>query len=188
MVKYIPKTDKFSGLLSSWIRNPHVRLCTLRLLTSWAPTRKIICFGYAIPLIIFIVLSCFLWLGLELNPREELPSQLIDKPVPKVTYQFTKQQQQDFIRLTKQLRCMVCQNQALYDSMAPFAMDLKQQIYNMLIVDKTEQEITDFLVIRYGDFINYDPKFRPNTWLLWFAPLIFFSIGLLVLLKTVKKT
>jgi len=99
-------------------------------------------------------------------------------------YQFAQlQQQESFLTLTKQLRCTVCQNQALADSTAPLAMDLKQQIYGMLNAGKTEREVTEFLLVRYGDFINYAPEFRSDTWLLWFAPIILLSIGWLMLLR-----
>jgi len=103
-------------------------------------------------------------------------------------YAFTTpRQQQEFKELTTQLRCLVCQNQNLADSNAPLAKDLRQEIYQMLSQGQSKQEIRDFLVQRYGDFVLYKPPLQGNTVLLWLAPLVFLGIGLVVVLRLFTK-
>lgn len=73
-------------------------------------------------------------------------------------------------KLAQELRCLVCQNQSLADSHADLAQDLRNEVYRMITSGKTDQEIIDFLVARYGDFVLYRPPVSPLTWLLWFGP------------------
>ncbi|WP_026259240.1 cytochrome c-type biogenesis protein CcmH [Uliginosibacterium gangwonense] len=81
--------------------------------------------------------------------------------------------------LSTELRCLVCQNQTIADSQAGLAQDLRNQIREQLAAGRSEQEITDYLVQRYGDFILYRPPYRPYTLLLWGGPalLLFGGIG-----------
>lgn len=88
------------------------------------------------------------------------------------------EQEAVFKRLSHEIRCLVCQNQAIADSNAGLAKDLREEIYNMLKQGKTETEITEFLVERYGDFVLYDPPMKPATFMLWFGPLIMFFVAL----------
>lgn len=97
------------------------------------------------------------------------------------------QQEKIFQRLGNEIRCLVCQNQAIADSNAELAQDLKTEIYNMLQQGKSEQEIIDFLVQRYGDFVLYKPPFKPVTWLLWFGPLLMFFVALYFALRFVSS-
>lgn len=83
-----------------------------------------------------------------------------------------------FRNLVKDIRCMVCQNQTLLDSKAPLAVDLRREILIMMDKGKSDKEIIDFLVKRYGDFILYNPPLKSSTMLLWFGPLLFLLIGL----------
>ena len=80
--------------------------------------------------------------------------------------------EQQFRHLTEELRCPKCQNQNIADSSAPLAQDLRQKIYEMMQQDRNDQEIKDYLVQRYGDFITYRPPLKPITWLLWFGPFV----------------
>jgi len=101
---------------------------------------------------------------------------------------FESQQQQDrFDQLTKELRCLVCQNQNLADSDAPLAHDLRREVHAMLQTGQTNEEIKVFLVQRYGDFVLYRPPVQTNTYLLWVAPLLLLLGGALVLRSSVKK-
>jgi len=101
---------------------------------------------------------------------------------------FENQQQQDrFNRLTEELRCLVCQNQNLADSDAPLAHDLRREVHEMLISGKSNEQIKQFLVERYGDFVLYRPPVQKNTYLLWLGPLLLFLGGGLVLRSSVKK-
>ena len=94
------------------------------------------------------------------------------------------------IALSKELRCLVCQNETLAGSQSDFAKDLRREIREQLIANKSNQEITDFLVARYGDFILYRPPIKSTTLLLWFGPFIFLLIGagaLIIYLKQRRK-
>ena len=83
----------------------------------------------------------------------------------------------------------MCQNQSLADSNAPLAQDLRNEIYEMVNSKKNNNEILDFLVKRYGDFVLYRPPLKKNTWLLWFGPflilIIAISIGIIVIKKQI---
>jgi cytochrome c-type biogenesis protein CcmH len=91
-----------------------------------------------------------------------------------------------FQNLTKQLRCLVCQNQDLADSDAALAGDLRKQVFDMMQAGKSDAEIKQYLVDRYNDFVLYDPPVKPGTWLLWFTPLALVLIGAFVLVRIVR--
>lgn len=91
------------------------------------------------------------------------------------------------IALSEELRCLVCQNESLASSRSDFAKDLRREIREQLIANKSNQEITDFLVARYGDFVLYRPPMKPTTMLLWFGPFIFLLIGTGALIIYLKK-
>lgn len=76
------------------------------------------------------------------------------------------------IRLEEQLRCLVCQNQSIAESQADLALDLKRQVREMLAAGKSEAEVRDYMVERYGDFVLYDPPMKRSTLLLWLGPLL----------------
>ncbi|AHG41821.1 cytochrome C [Pseudomonas syringae CC1557] len=75
-----------------------------------------------------------------------------------------------YSELTRELRCPKCQNQDIADSNAPIAADLRKEIYRMLGEGQSNQQIIDFMVDRYGDFVRYKPSLSARTWLLWFGP------------------
>ncbi len=83
--------------------------------------------------------------------------------------------------LAGELRCLVCQNQSLADSHAPLALDLRQQIHQQLAQGRSEQQVVDFMVQRYGDFVLYEPPLNASTALLWFGPLLLLAAGLVAL-------
>jgi cytochrome c-type biogenesis protein CcmH len=82
--------------------------------------------------------------------------------------------------LEAELRCLVCQNQTLADSDAPLAVDLRTEIREMATKGRSDDEIREFLLDRYGDFVLYKPRFRPVTWLLWLGPFALLIVGALV--------
>lgn len=82
--------------------------------------------------------------------------------------------------LTEELRCLVCQNQSLADSNADLAEDLRTEVYTMLLAGKSDAEIVDFLVSRYGDFVLYRPPLKKTTVLLWFGPFAALAIGAVI--------
>lgn len=92
-----------------------------------------------------------------------------------------------FRALTTELRCVKCQNQDIYDSQAGVAEDLRRQIREQMHQGKTDQEIVDYLVARYGDFVRYRPPLKPLTALLWFGPFLFLVIGVTMLLLQIRK-
>lgn len=81
-------------------------------------------------------------------------------------------------QLIDELRCLVCQNQNLADSNAELAQDLRAQVYKMIEAGNTDQEIIDFMVMRYGDFVLYRPPFKLKTALLWAGPFLLLIIGI----------
>jgi cytochrome c-type biogenesis protein CcmH len=82
-----------------------------------------------------------------------------------------------FQALTKQLRCMVCQNESLADSTADLARDLRNDIFQQMQNGKSDRQIKDYLTARYSNFVLYDPPLNPGTWLLWFGPGLLLLIG-----------
>lgn len=98
-------------------------------------------------------------------------------------YQFDDPQDTErFTRLTQDLRCPKCQNQDLADSNSPVASDMRLKIYEMMQDGKSDDEITSYMVDRYGDFVRYTPPVRDKTLLLWFGPALAFILGLLLLI------
>ncbi len=88
-------------------------------------------------------------------------------------YRFNNaREQKRFEQLTNELRCLVCQNQNLAESNAALAVDLRNQIYNKIQHDVSDQEIIEYLVERYGDFILYRPPLNTVTFSLWFGPIL----------------
>ncbi len=99
----------------------------------------------------------------------------------------TPEQEARFKQLTLELRCTVCQNQNLADSDAQLAHDLRAEVHKMLMAGKSDDEIKQFMVQRYGDFVLYKPPVQTNTYLLWVAPALLLLIGALVLRANIKK-
>lgn len=91
-----------------------------------------------------------------------------------------------FQHLAKQLRCLVCQNQDLADSDADLAKDLRKQVFDMMRAGKSDDEIKQYLVARYNDFVLYDPPLKPGTWLLWFLPFALVVVGAVVLVRILR--
>lgn len=88
--------------------------------------------------------------------------------------------------LAEQLRCLVCQNQTIADSHADLAIDLKQQVREKLIQGWSDEQVIDYMVQRYGDFVLYRPPVKAQTWGLWFGPFALLLIGLAVLWRRLR--
>lgn len=88
--------------------------------------------------------------------------------------------------LSRELRCVVCQNEALSDSPAELAGDMRQEIRELMKDGKTDQQVLDFLTARYGDFVLFRPVFKPLTYLLWIGPFVFLGFGVLVWFMTLR--
>jgi cytochrome c-type biogenesis protein CcmH len=89
--------------------------------------------------------------------------------------------------LAEELRCLVCQNQTLAESNAPLAEDLRNQVRERMRKGQSDEEVIDFLVERYGDFVLYRPPLKATTVLLWFGPLLLLAVGFAVLLRRVRS-
>ena len=89
--------------------------------------------------------------------------------------------------ISEELRCLVCQNQTIADSHADLAIDLKNQVRDMLAQGKSNQEVTDYMVQRYGDFVLYRPPVKSTTWLLWFGPFLLMIGGIGFLFLKLKN-
>jgi len=99
----------------------------------------------------------------------------------------SKAEEQHFKDLIEELRCLVCQNQSLADSDAELAHDLRAEVYDMIQAGKSDEEIVEFLVARYGDFVLYDPPLKPSTYLIWFGPFVLLLIAALLLLRSIRR-
>ncbi len=90
--------------------------------------------------------------------------------------------QQQFVKLTQQLRCLVCQNENLAASTAPLAADLREKVYRMVLVGKSNAEIKTYFVKRYGNFVLFKPPVNKQTYLLWLLPflLLLFAVAILI--------
>jgi cytochrome c-type biogenesis protein CcmH len=97
------------------------------------------------------------------------------------------QKTEDFRALTSELRCLVCQNESLAGSNADLAQDLRKEIYEMMQAGKSKEDIIDFMVARYGDFVLYRPPLKPSTYPLWFGPLLLLLIGGFLLYRTLRR-
>ncbi|MCP4588779.1 cytochrome c-type biogenesis protein [Pseudoalteromonas sp.] len=104
------------------------------------------------------------------------------------TYEFDDEATRErFKQLTFELRCPKCQNQNLQDSNSPIAADLRNEVYKMLREGNDNDEIVDFMVARYGDFVLYRPPVNQMTYLLWYGPFVLVVIGLLVMFALSRK-
>ena len=104
------------------------------------------------------------------------------------THQFdTPEQEALFKKMTEELRCLVCQNQNLADSNAELALDLREKTYEMVKSGKSEDEIIEYMVARYGDFVLYRPPVKSSTLFLWLGPLLFLAIAIIVATRFVRS-
>ena len=91
------------------------------------------------------------------------------------------------VALSEELRCLVCQNQSIADSNAELAVDLRRQIHEQIAQGRSDQQIVDYMVERYGDFVLYRPPLKATTLVLWMGPPLLFVIGLWLLLLYLRQ-
>ncbi len=89
--------------------------------------------------------------------------------------------------VSRELRCLVCQNETLADSRADLAVDLRNQIREQMKAGKSDKEVVEFVTARYGDFVLYRPPIRPSTYLLWFGPFVLLLGALVFLFRYVRR-
>ena len=110
-----------------------------------------------------------------------LPAQAADMP-----FEFdNKAEERRFKDLMEELRCLVCQNQSLADSNAELAQDLRAEVYAQMNAGLDNEEITAFLVTRYGDFVLYRPPLKRHTWILWFGPFVLLFAGGIIVIRLI---
>ena len=103
-------------------------------------------------------------------------------------HQFeSKSQEQLYLKLIAELRCVKCQNQNLAESNAELARDMRDKTYEMIKQGKTRADVVNYMTARYGDFVLYDPPFKSKTLLLWIGPPIFLFLSLFLLVKLIRK-
>jgi cytochrome c-type biogenesis protein CcmH len=95
--------------------------------------------------------------------------------------------EQRLMVISEELRCLVCQNETLAASRAELAQDLRREVRTLIKEGKTDAQIKEFLVSRYGDFVLYRPPFNLKTLMLWFGPFILLLAGVVVLLRLVRR-
>lgn len=123
-------------------------------------------------LIVILAASAAMSAAWAIDPSEEL-----DDPEQQALYKS----------ITEEVRCLVCQNNTIADSTAPLAADLRREIRRKIEAGQNENEIKDFLVERYGDFILYTPRFRSWNLILWLGPGALLVVGFIALSIIVKR-
>ena len=113
------------------------------------------------------------------------PSQPVSDPSPQVFHDAAEEAR--FRALTEQLRCVMCQNQSLADSNALIAQDLRREILALMRAGRSDEQIKQYLVARYTEFVLYQPRVGPSTWLLWFGPALLLAFGATALVLIVRK-
>lgn len=91
------------------------------------------------------------------------------------------------VHISQEIRCLVCQNESLSSSRAELADDLRREVRDLIRANKSDQEIKDFLVSRYGDFVLYRPEVKPLTWVLWFGPFVALLIAAIFMLVYLRQ-
>tara|TARA_R110001599_G_scaffold311023_3_gene518283 strand:+ start:137 stop:610 length:474 start_codon:yes stop_codon:yes gene_type:complete len=102
-------------------------------------------------------------------------------------YEFdNEQKRQDFVTLTKELRCPKCQNQDIADSNAPIAADMRKEVHRLLGEGKDKESIVNYMIDRFGEFVTYKPKKSSETFVLWYGPWVLIFIGILIILSVIR--
>ncbi len=95
--------------------------------------------------------------------------------------------EQRMLSISEEMRCLVCQNESLAASRADLAQDLRRELRELIKQGKTDAEIRDYMVARYGDFVLYRPRVSPTTWLLWGGPFLLMIVGVIVLMIYLRR-
>ncbi len=125
------------------------------------------------------------WLALLLAIAPVIAmAQVVDDPSPP-RFADTAEETR-FHALVSELRCVMCQNQSLADSNAQIAHDLRREVLTLMRQGRTDAQISDYLVARYGEFVLYKPRIEGKTWLLWFGPALLLLAGGFVVARVVR--
>lgn len=120
--------------------------------------------------LLLAALACFGAVAREAEP-------LADDPVV----------EQRLIAIAEEMRCLVCQNESLAASRAELAQDLRRELREQIRQGRSDAQIRDYMVERYGDFVLYRPRVKPETWLLWFGPFLLVVVAVVVLLVYLRR-
>ena len=123
---------------------------------------------------IFLIVICILSLG---NTFAKDAAPLVDDPLT----------EQRLISISEEMRCLVCQNESLAGSRSDLANDLRREIRTLIKEGKSDDQIRNFMVERYGDFVLYRPPVKPVTWLLWIGPFVILLIGIAGLFAYLRR-
>lgn len=105
------------------------------------------------------------------------------------TYEFENEHQRvQYMELVETLRCPKCQNQNIDDSNAPIATDMRKAVYKLIQEGKSNDQVVDYMVSRFGEFVVYKPKLDPKTYLLWFGPALVCVLGLIFVILIARKS
>ena len=119
---------------------------------------------------LLLVLACGLAWGKDAPPLAEDPA--VEKRL---------------IAISEEMRCLVCQNESLAGSRADLAQDLRRELRGLIKEGKSDEEIKEFMVSRYGDFVLYRPPVKPTTWLLWVGPFVLMIAGVAALIVYLRR-
>ncbi|MEO5628510.1 MAG: cytochrome c-type biogenesis protein [Thermomonas sp.] len=132
------------------------------------------------PVLFTRLLACLLWLAC-------LPAfAQVNSDTAPLQFQNNAEEAR-FHALAAELRCVMCQNQSLADSNALIALSLRHEVLDLMHQGRSDAQIKDFLVARYGEFVLYKPRVEPNTWLLWLGPIALLLIGAGVVAIIIRK-
>lgn len=94
--------------------------------------------------------------------------------------------EQRYWALIREIRCPKCLNESIADSDAPVAADLRREVRRLVASGATDEQVTEFMMNRYGDFVLYRPRLTPTTWALWAGPFVFLAVGSLVFFRILR--
>jgi cytochrome c-type biogenesis protein CcmH len=132
-----------------------------------------------------LAFAAVLWLATAQLPARAADAPLVSADAP--TAAIDTKLEARMLAITQELRCLVCQNQTIADSHAPLALDLRQQVRELIDKGKTDAEIISYMTDRYGDFVLYRPPFKTTTALLWVGPGVLLVAGLVVLMLVLRR-
>jgi cytochrome c-type biogenesis protein CcmH len=95
--------------------------------------------------------------------------------------------QKRYENINRELRCLVCQNQTIADSNAGLASDLRREVRDLIAAGKTDDEIRDFMIERYGDFVLYRPRMSTQNFVLWAAPVLLLLVGVFAAVRVIRR-
>ena len=127
---------------------------------------------YFLSMLVAVVFTCAMTISFA---KDAAP--LADDPVA----------EQRLISISEEMRCLVCQNESLAGSRSDLANDLRREIRILIHEGKTDEQIRDFMVSRYGDFVLYRPPVKPITWILWIGPFVILLVGIIGLMTYLRR-